>query len=132
MLYYLSQDTTVAASNNEHILWVRVRQHGQVCDHLLVGKLVALGALDGGVENENGAVVRRLEYKHILILGLLVMKDLVDFEVSPSWNEELADAFLASLRAVGPLCQSTVEVDFLGAIERTTKAAKYSSVQGKS
>lgn len=51
-----------------------------MCDHLLVGELVALGALDDVVENEDSAVVAGLEDEDILVLGLLVVEDLVDLE----------------------------------------------------
>jgi hypothetical protein len=46
-----------------------------------IRELIPLGALDDVVQNENGAVVGALEDKHILVLGLLVVQDLVDLEV---------------------------------------------------
>jgi hypothetical protein len=54
--------------------------HGKVGDHLLIGELVALGALDYVVENQDSAVIGRLEDQHILVLTLLVVQDLVDLE----------------------------------------------------
>lgn len=77
----LTQDTTVTAADDEHLLGVGVRIHGQVGDHLLVGKLVALGALDDIVEHQHVAVVAALEDQHVLVLGLFVVQDLVDLEV---------------------------------------------------
>lgn len=80
MLDDLSQDTAVAATNDENLLGVGVGLHGQVGDHLLVGELVALGALNDIVEDEDGAVVGGLEDEHVLVLALLVVQDLFDLE----------------------------------------------------
>jgi len=49
-------------------------------DHLLVCELVALGALDDIVENQDIAIVGRLEDEDILVLALLVVEDLLDLE----------------------------------------------------
>jgi hypothetical protein len=76
----LAQHAAVAAANDEHLLGVGVRHHAQVGDHLLVGELVALGALDDVVEDEHHAVVGGLEDEHILVEGLFVVDDLVDLE----------------------------------------------------
>lgn len=76
----LTEDTTVTATDDENLLGVGVRVHGQVGDHLLVGELIALSALDDVVQNENGAVVAALEDQNVLVLGLLVVEDLVDLE----------------------------------------------------
>lgn len=76
----LTEDTTVTATDDQDLLGVGVRVHGEVGDHLLVGELIALSALDDVVEDENGAVVAALENKHILVLRLLVVNDLVDLE----------------------------------------------------
>ena len=77
----LTQHATVTATNDKHLLGVRVRVHGQVGDHLLVGELIALGALDDVVQNQHGTVVAAFEDQHILVLGLLVVQDLVDLKV---------------------------------------------------
>lgn len=77
----LTEDTTVTTTNDEDLLGVRVSVHGQVGDHLLVGELIALGALDNVVQDQNGAVVAALEDENILVLGLLVVQDLVNLEV---------------------------------------------------
>lgn len=69
----LAQDTAVTAANDQHLLGVRVRVHGQVGDHLLVGELVALGALDDIVEHQHVSVVAALEDQHVLVLGLFVV-----------------------------------------------------------
>jgi len=76
----LTEDTTVTTANDKNLLWVWVRVHCEVGDHLLVGELVALGALDDVVEDEDHAVVGRLENEDILVLGLFVVDDLVDLE----------------------------------------------------
>lgn len=76
----LAEDTAVTTTDNENLLGVGVGVHGKVCNHLLVGELVALGALDDVVEDEDGSVVGGLEDKNILVLALLVVQDLVDLE----------------------------------------------------
>lgn len=80
MLDDLAQDAAVAAANDEHLLGVGVRVHSEVGNHLLVGKLVAFGALDDVVEDEDVAVVGRLEDEHVLVLGLFVVQHLFDLE----------------------------------------------------
>ena len=72
----LAQDAAVAAADDQHVLGVGVREHAQVGDHLLVGELVALVALDDVVEDEHHAVVRGLEDEDVLVEGLLVVNDL--------------------------------------------------------
>lgn len=76
----LTEDTTVTATNDEDLLGVGVGVEGKVGNHLLVGELIALGALDDIVEDEDVAIVGGLENKHILVLALLVMQDLLDLE----------------------------------------------------
>ena len=80
MLDNLAQNTSVATTNDQNLLWIGVRVHGQVCDHLLVCELITLGALDDIIENEDHSVVGRLKDQDVLILGLLVVDDLFDFE----------------------------------------------------
>lgn len=80
MLDNLSEDTTVTTTDDEDLLGVGVRHHAEVGDHLLVGELVTLSALNDVVENENIAVVGGLEDEDILVLALLVVEDLFDAE----------------------------------------------------
>ncbi len=75
-----SQNSSVTTTNDQDLLRVGVRVHGQVCYHLLVCKLIALGALDDIIEDENDAVVSRLEDQDVLIFGFLVVEDILDFE----------------------------------------------------
>lgn len=77
----LAQDTSITTADDKHILGIRVRVHGQVGDHLLIGELIALGALDDVVQDQHGAVVTALEDQDVLVLGLLVVQDLVDLKV---------------------------------------------------
>jgi hypothetical protein len=44
-----------------------------------VRELIALRALYDVVQDQHGAIVARLEDKHVLVLALFVMEDLVDF-----------------------------------------------------
>ena len=94
----LSQDTSITTTDNENLLWLWVRVHGQVSDHLLVGKLVALGGLDDVVKHEYHAVVAGLEDEDILVLGLLVVHNLVDFQchglTGPHWADLAEPAIL--------------------------------------
>lgn len=76
----LAKNTSIATTNDKDLLRLRVRVHGQVCDHLLVCKLIALGALDDVVEDENISVVGRLEDENILVQRFLVVKDFLDLE----------------------------------------------------
>lgn len=94
----LAEDTTITTTNDENVLGVGVRVHGEVSDHLLVAvptlvnlptvhflsvdvrELVTLSALDDVVENEDHAIVGGLEDENILVLALLVMNDLLDLE----------------------------------------------------
>jgi len=75
-----AQNTAITTTDDEHLLGVGVRVHGEVGDHLLVGELVALSALNDIVENENVAVVAALEDEDVLVLGLFVVQDLVNLE----------------------------------------------------
>jgi len=76
----LAQDTSITTADNEDLLGVWVREHGQVSDHLLVGELITLGTLDDVVEDEDIAVGGRLEDEDVLVLGLLVVEHLLDLE----------------------------------------------------
>ena len=78
MLHDLAQHTAIATTDDQHLLRVGVGVHGKVSDHLLVGELVPLGALDDVVQDEDGAVVGGLEDEDILVLALLVVQDLLD------------------------------------------------------
>ena len=49
-------------------------------DHLLVGELVTLNALNDVIQDQDVAVVGRLEDQDILVLALLVVKDLLNPE----------------------------------------------------
>ena len=80
MLDDLAQDTAVTATDDEDALGVWVGVQGQVSDHLLVGELITLGALDDIVEDENDTVVGRLEDEDVLVLALLVVEDLLNLE----------------------------------------------------
>jgi len=86
VLEHLSQDTAVSSSDDEDVLRVRVRVHGQMGNLLLVAELVALDTLQRAVKDEDVAVVGRLEDKDVLVLGLLDVEDLLDLErVGLSW-----------------------------------------------
>lgn len=69
----LAENTTVTTTNDEHLFGVGVRVHGEVSNHLLVGELVTLGALDNVVEDEDVAVVGRFEDEDVLVQGLFVV-----------------------------------------------------------
>jgi hypothetical protein len=76
----LTENTTVATTNDKNLLGVGVGVEGKVGNHLLVGELIALGALDDVVEDENVAEVGGLEDEDVLVLALLVGEDLLNSE----------------------------------------------------
>lgn len=80
VLHDLTQDTAIATANDEDLLGLGVRVHGQVRDHLLVGELIPLSALDDVVQDQDSAVVRGLEDENVLVLALLMVQDLLDSE----------------------------------------------------
>lgn len=80
VLDHLAEDAAVAAADDENLLGVGVRIHGQVGDHLLIREFIVLGALDDVVEHEDGAMVGGLEDEHVLVLALLMVQDLFDLE----------------------------------------------------
>lgn len=82
----LTEDTSITTTDDEDLLWVWVRVHGQVGDHLLVCELIALSTLNDVVEDEDVSVVGGLEDEDILVFGLLVVEDVLDLEGhSLSW-----------------------------------------------
>lgn len=80
MLDDFAEDTAIATANDQNLLGLRVGVHGQVGDHLLVGELVILGALDDVVQDQDIAVLLRLEDQDILVLALLVVQHLLDLQ----------------------------------------------------
>lgn len=68
MLDNLTEDATITASNDQDGLWVGVGVHGQMCDHLLIGELVPLSALNDIVKDKDGTMVAALEDQDILVL----------------------------------------------------------------
>jgi hypothetical protein len=76
----LTENTTVTTTNDKDLLGVRMGVEGEVSDHLLVGELIALGALDDVVEDQNVAEVGGLEDEDVLVLGLLVDENLLNAE----------------------------------------------------
>jgi hypothetical protein len=76
----LTENTTVTTANDKDLLGVGMGVEGEVSDHLLVGELIALGALDDVVEDQNVAEVGGLEDEGVLVLGLLVDENLLNTE----------------------------------------------------
>jgi hypothetical protein len=76
----LTENTAVTATNDKNLLGVGVGVEGKVSNHLLVGELIALGALDDVVEDQNVAEVGGLEDEDVLVLALLVGEDLLNSE----------------------------------------------------
>lgn len=76
----LTEYTTVTTADNKDTLGVGVGSDGKVSDHLLVGELVALCALDDTIENENVAEGGGLEDEDILVEGPLVVKDTLNLQ----------------------------------------------------
>jgi hypothetical protein len=80
MLDDFTQHTSIATSNDQDFLWIRVGVHCQMGNHLLVGELVSLGTLDDIVEDQDSAIVGGLEDQDVLVLALLVVDYLFNFE----------------------------------------------------
>lgn len=76
----LTKNAAISAPNDQDLLRVGMRVHGQMGDHLLVCEFVPLGALDDIVEDEYGAIVGGLEDEDILILALFVVEDILDLK----------------------------------------------------
>lgn len=76
----LTEDTTVTTADDKNLLGVGVGVEGEVGNHLLVGELIALGALDDVVEDKDVAEVGGLEDEDVLVLALLVDEDLLNAE----------------------------------------------------
>lgn len=75
-----TENTAVTATNDQDLLGVRVGVHGQVSDHLLVGELIPLSALDDIVQDQDGAVIGGLKDQDVLVLALLVVQNLLDLQ----------------------------------------------------
>jgi hypothetical protein len=76
----LTKDASITSANDQNLLGAWMRVHGQMSDHLLVGKLITLGALDDVVENENSAIVGRFEDENVLVFAFLVVDDILDLQ----------------------------------------------------
>ena len=76
----LPQNTSITTTNDQHLLRVRVREHSQVRNHLLVCELIALRALDDVIKDEDGAVVGGFENQDVLVLGLLMVENIFDLK----------------------------------------------------
>jgi hypothetical protein len=80
MLDNLTQDASITATNDQNLLWIRMRIHSQMSDHLLVCELVSLGALNDIVKNQNGAIVSGFEDQDVLVFALFVVEDILDLQ----------------------------------------------------
>eukprot|EP00308_Calcidiscus_leptoporus_P001134 CAMPEP_0119398320 /NCGR_PEP_ID=MMETSP1334-20130426/140785_1 /TAXON_ID=127549 /ORGANISM="Calcidiscus leptoporus, Strain RCC1130" /LENGTH=308 /DNA_ID=CAMNT_0007422181 /DNA_START=613 /DNA_END=1538 /DNA_ORIENTATION=+ len=54
---HLAENAAVAAADNEHALWLRMREEWDMCDHLLVCELVAFRDLNHPIQNEDVSIV---------------------------------------------------------------------------
>jgi hypothetical protein len=61
-----TQDTSITASNDQHLLGLWAGEQGEVSDHFLVGVLVSLSDLDNAIQNQHCAISLRLEHQNIL------------------------------------------------------------------
>jgi len=52
----LRNDTTIATSDDAHLLWVGVTEEGDVRDSFLVGELITVSDLDDAIDNQHGAI----------------------------------------------------------------------------
>jgi hypothetical protein len=76
----LAEDTAVTTANDKNLLGVGVGVESEMGNHLLVGELIALGALDDVVEDKDVAEVGGLEDEDVLVLALLMDEDLLNAE----------------------------------------------------
>jgi hypothetical protein len=91
MLDDFTQHTSIATTDDQNLLWVGMGVHRQVGNHLLVWELVSLGTLDDVVKDQDSSVVGGLEDKHILVLALLVMYNLLNLESHSLAGPHLGD-----------------------------------------
>ncbi|EEQ36876.1 hypothetical protein CLUG_00999 [Clavispora lusitaniae ATCC 42720] len=80
VLQDFSQNTSVSTSNNQSLLWVWVRVHGQVSDHLSVRVFISLCNSNTVVQNQDIAPVCGLENQNISVLGLTSIQNLLNFQ----------------------------------------------------
>lgn len=80
VLGHLPEHAAVPAPDDEHLARGRVREQWQVDDHLLVGHLVALRALDDAVEDQHLAVGDGLEEQHVLEIRARVVQHLLHLQ----------------------------------------------------
>eukprot|EP00620_Florenciella_sp_RCC1587_P015358 CAMPEP_0182566204 /NCGR_PEP_ID=MMETSP1324-20130603/7737_1 /TAXON_ID=236786 /ORGANISM="Florenciella sp., Strain RCC1587" /LENGTH=368 /DNA_ID=CAMNT_0024779967 /DNA_START=63 /DNA_END=1170 /DNA_ORIENTATION=+ len=92
MPHDLAQHAAVAAADDEDGTRPGAGEHGQVGDHLLVRKLVALRELDHAVQHQHFPVVRRLEDENVLELGLALEEDALGL----TWSENFCPGHITS------------------------------------
>ena len=69
VLQHLPQGAAVAAADDQHPLYLAVRQERHVGDHLVVDVLVRLGKLHDPIEGQGAAQLVALEDHQVLIVG---------------------------------------------------------------
>lgn len=112
MLNDLTKNAAISAPDDQDLLWVGVRVHGQMGDHLLVCELVSLGALNDIVQNQNGAIVGGLEDEDILIFALLVVEDLLDFQGHSLARPHIGDLAEPSIYEAGTFVSESAGLRF--------------------
>ena len=106
MLEYLLGDAAIAAADDEHVLGLTMGEQRHMRHHFLVDELVLLGDLRRAIEHEHLAEEAVLEQHKVLMLGVQLVKHLVDFEGHAKtevveqclWNPARVGRFLGPFR----------------------------------
>eukprot|EP00960_Hanusia_phi_P004396 128694-Hanusia_phi.AAC.1 len=80
MPHDLPQHAAVSSSDDTHVLGVGVGEEREMRDHLVVGELVSLRALDHSVQRHHLPVRLRLIHRHVLVLGLAMEQVRLDLD----------------------------------------------------
>mmetsp|Transcript_36910 Transcript_36910/g.80794 ORF Transcript_36910/g.80794 Transcript_36910/m.80794 type:complete len:296 (+) Transcript_36910:2108-2995(+) len=80
VLRHFAKDAAVSAANNKYLLGIRMRVQRDVGNHFLVGEFIAFSDLNDTIEYKHSTMILALEDQHVLILGPMMIKDLINLK----------------------------------------------------